>query len=159
MHQNGTGRCHEWWQGAAATAEMAPIKVGAIPNSGMPDSVKDLQCPWAGLLLQTSSRAPQKIARAEEAGQGMQLFCSPVPRGWLHGQTSMSWLGPGPALSLSKRLQEFSRAVPACVSPAVLPSAARSAVPLCSGWWLWDRWNALRASRCQLLLSVSQYCH
>lgn len=63
----------------------------------------------------TSSRASQKIARAEKTGQGMQAFqasCWPVVGGLLCGKTSTSWLG-SPALNVSKVLQEFSRIVPA----------------------------------------------
>lgn len=66
---------------------------------------------------------------------GCAAFCSPVTRGWLHGKASSSWLGPGAAVNLSKRLQECCRAVPACVSLVVLPSLRVELCPCAMCAW------------------------
>lgn len=161
IQQAGTGRCPKWWCGAAATAGSKTLQGRCHPQlRSTRFCAGSVQCPRAGLLSQTSNRAPQKIACAEEAEQDVQRFCSPVTRGRLHGKASTSWLGPGPVLLLSKRLRERSGAVPACVSLVLLPSAACRVVPLRNVWLVWDRWNTTLCRQVSVRpFTVSQYRH
>lgn len=159
--QAGTGRCQKCWQGAAATAASRTLQGGCYPKLGSTRfCAGTMQCPRAGLVSQTSSRAHQRTACALKAGQGVQLFCSPVTPCWLHGKAGTSCLGPGPAPNLSKRLREFSGTAPACVGLVVLRSTAGRTVPLCNVWMVWDRWNTTLCNQVSVCpFTTSQHRH
>lgn len=87
-----------------------------------------MQCLRAGLLSETSSRAPQRTTCALEAGQGVQLFCSSVTQGCCMAKQAP----PGWALD---QLRAF-------------PRGSGNSVEQCQPAWAWWCCPPLRAGLC-----------
>lgn len=135
-----------------------PIKVGAIPNSGVPDSVQDLCRIYQSLTDQQQSTSNNCICRGSRAGYAAFLHsCHTRLAAWQSKQVLVgSWTSSEPfqkvtgILQNSASLREPGGAVLCCTQDCALGQRVAGA----------DRWNTTLCKQVSVCpLTVSQYRH